>query len=43
MNPRKEQNVGRRGAAGKAFIVWLGSGSVLLAVLAYFLFSAMGC
>jgi hypothetical protein len=32
-----------RGAIGKAFIVYLGTGSVLAAVVAYFLFSGMGC
>ena len=32
-----------RGAAGKAFIVYLGTGSVLAAVIAYFVFSGMGC
>ena len=41
------ENVGklyrRRGALGKAFLVWLGSGSVLAAVIAYFVFSSMGC
>ena len=33
----------RAGAIGKALIVWLASGSFLLAVVAYFAFSAMGC
>lgn len=33
----------RAGAAGKALIVYLFSGSALLAILAYFLFSGMGC
>lgn len=31
------------GAIGKALIVWLASGSFLAAVVAYFLFSSMGC
>jgi hypothetical protein len=33
----------RKGAAGKAFLVYLGSGSILAAVVAYFVFSGMGC
>jgi hypothetical protein len=33
----------RAGAAGKALLVYLGSGSVLLAVVAYLVFSGMGC
>lgn len=33
----------RAGAAGKALIVYLFSGSALVAILAYFLFSGMGC
>ena len=33
----------RHGAIGKALLVWIGSGSFLAAVAAYFLFSAMGC
>lgn len=32
-----------RGAAGKALIVWLASGSVFAALIAYLIFSAMGC
>lgn len=32
-----------RGAIGKAFLVYLGTGSVLAAVVAYFLFAGMGC
>ena len=31
-----------RGAIGKAFLVYLGTGSVLAAVVAYFLFAGMG-
>lgn len=37
------EHLKRKGAAGKAFIVYLGTGSVLAAVVAYFLFSGMGC
>lgn len=33
----------QRGAAGKAFIVFLGTGSVVAAGIAYLLFSSMGC
>ncbi len=33
----------RAGAAGKALIVWLGSGSLVLAIIAYLVFSGMGC
>jgi len=33
----------RRGAAGKAFLVYLGSGSILFAIIAYFVFHSMGC
>ncbi len=36
-------NIRRRGAAGKALIVWLVSGSGVVAVIAYLLFSQMGC
>jgi hypothetical protein len=32
-----------RGAAGKALLVYLGTGSVLAAAVAYFLFAGMGC
>ena len=32
-----------RGAIGKALIVWLASGSLGLALVAYLLFSMMGC
>lgn len=41
--PPRQSLRARAGAAGKALIVYLGSGSVLLAILAYFLFSGMGC
>ena len=33
----------RRGAIGKALIVWLASGSVGLAIVAFLLFRGMGC
>lgn len=33
----------RRGAIGKALIVWLASGSFLAAVVAFFIFAGMGC
>lgn len=33
----------RAGAAGKALLVYLGSGSVILAIVAYLIFSGMGC
>ena len=32
-----------RGAIGKAFLVYLGTGSVFVAAIAYFLFSGSGC
>lgn len=33
----------RRGAIGKALIVWLASGSFLAAVVAFLVFRGMGC
>jgi hypothetical protein len=33
----------RAGAAGKAMLVWLTTGSLGAAVVAYLLFSGMGC
>jgi hypothetical protein len=33
----------RAGAAGKALIVWLASGSLGLAIVAFLLFKMMGC
>jgi hypothetical protein len=33
----------REGAAGKALIVWLASGSLGFALVAYLLFTMMGC
>ena len=33
----------RAGAAGKALIVYLGSGSILLAGIAYLVFTSIGC
>ena len=32
-----------RGAIGKALLVYLGTGSVVVALIAYALFSGMGC
>jgi len=42
MNPIQNPN-NRPGAAGKALLVWLASGSIGLAVIAYLLFHSMGC
>ncbi len=33
----------RRGALGKALIVWFASGSIVVALIAYLAFGAMGC
>ncbi len=33
----------RAGAAGKALLVYLGSGSIVLAIVAYLVFNSMGC
>ena len=33
----------RRGAIGKALLVWLGTGSIGLAIVAYLVFRGMGC
>ena len=33
----------RTAAAGKAFIVYLGTGSIGVAILAYIIFKVMGC
>jgi hypothetical protein len=33
----------RKGAAGKALLVWLASGSLGAALIAYLVFAAMGC
>ena len=33
----------RVGAIGKAFLVYLGSGSVVAAIIAYLVFAGMGC
>jgi len=41
---KKLQNrLERAGAAGKAMIVWLATGSLGAALVAYLLFSGMGC
>jgi hypothetical protein len=37
------QTMRHRGAAGKALIVYLASGSILFAGAAYLLFSGIGC
>ncbi len=33
----------RAGAVGKALLVWLGTGSIGIAIVAYLLFAGMGC
>lgn len=33
----------RAGAIGKALLVWLGTGSLGLAIVAYLIFAGMGC
>lgn len=33
----------RAGAIGKAFLVYLGTGSVVAAIVAYLIFAGMGC
>jgi hypothetical protein len=33
----------RKGAAGKALLVYLGTGSIGAAILAYLIFNGMGC
>ena len=33
----------RAGAIGKAFLVYLGSGSIVAAIIAYLVFAGMGC
>lgn len=44
MNPKElTPATARKGAIGKAFLVYLGSGSVIAALVAYLLFSGMGC
>jgi len=43
MYQRLKQTVRQRGAAGKALLVYLASGSVLAAGAAYLLFTVMGC
>lgn len=32
-----------RGAVGKALLVYWGTGSIVLAIIAYLVFNAMGC
>lgn len=41
--PSIVSEIRRRGAAGKALIVWLVSGSGIAALIAYLLFANMGC
>jgi hypothetical protein len=44
MEPQNKPSIPQRaGAIGKALIVWLASGSFVVAVIAFFAFSAMGC
>ena len=33
----------RVGAIGKALLVWLGTGSIGIAIVAYLIFAGMGC
>lgn len=42
-NRNSTTSVRERGAIGKALIVWLGTGSVFAAIVAYLLFAGMGC
>jgi hypothetical protein len=37
------QGARSRGAIGKAFLVYLGTGSVVAAIIAYLVFGSMGC
>ena len=44
MHPANKPSLPQRaGAIGKAFLVYLGTGSVLVAVIASFVFAGMGC
>ncbi len=43
MSKQNPNSVRERGAIGKALIVWLASGSVFVAIIAYLLFAAVGC
>ena len=45
MEPQKQNRSfpQRAGAIGKAFLVYLGTGSVAVAVIAYLIFAGMGC
>lgn len=36
-------SIRERGAIGKALIVWLASGSVFAAIIAYLIFAGIGC
>ena len=42
-SPARRTTLSRRGAIGKALIVWFVSGSGLLAIVAYLVFHGMGC
>jgi len=42
-NRKTFKDLHERAAAGKAFIVYLGTGSVIAAVVAYLAFNGMGC
>ena len=44
MAPDQKSSLPRRaGAIGKALLVYLGTGSILAAIIAYLVFSGMGC
>ncbi len=44
MKPESKSSLPQRvGAIGKAFLVYLGSGSVVVAIIAYFIIAGMGC
>ena len=42
-NPSRSSPRRRRGAVGKALLVWLFSGSAVLALIALLVFGGMGC
>lgn len=43
LSPTKLSLPARAGAIGKAFLVYLGSGSIVAAIIAYLVFAGMGC
>lgn len=43
LRKQKSDTPPRRGAIGKAFLVYLASGSVGVAVIAFLIFAGMGC